>query len=371
MRIAQLIDSLTVGGAEKLQVTFMRTALSRGLQPTLITFNCHPEQHYYRELKSMGIKIIEIKGRNLFDPILFKKLVQILREEKFDVLHTHLTYAIILGGVAGWLTGTPVVASIHNLNSYAYSWRFLESIALKYFTKRRIAVGWAVAKTHQAYNNQRHIDVVQNPVEAIPSLSEKEKLEIRTGITPDPSRVLLITVGRLSESKGYGDLLDALNELKQIHPEVFLVIVGAGNYLQAITAKIESLELDDHVRLLGLRSDVPTLLAASDIFVSASHWEGLPVSILEAMAAGLPVVATNVGDIPLVIKPEFGICVPPHQPSQVAVALKNLIENPEQKVSFGSKAREYVTQHHGSDVWLDQILNIYDRVIPARNHARR
>ena len=117
MRIAQLIDSLYVGGAEKLQVTFMRTALARGLQPTLITFNCYPEEHYFRELHAMGVKIIEIKGRSLFDPILFRKLVQTLREEKFDVLHTHLTYGIILGGLAGWLTRTPVVASIHNLKA--------------------------------------------------------------------------------------------------------------------------------------------------------------------------------------------------------------------------------------------------------------
>ena len=368
MRIAQLIDSLSIGGAEKLQVTFMRTALKRGLQPTLITFNCYPEKHYYRELKAMGVEIIEIRGRNLFDPVLFKKLVQILRDGKFDVLHTHLTYAIILGGVAGWLTGIPVVASIHNLNSYAYSWRYLESVILKYLIKCRIAVGWAVAKTHQAYNNQHHIDVIQNPVEPIASFSDEEKLAIRTEITPDPSRLLLITVGRLSEAKGYGDLLDALNELRQTYPQVFLVIVGAGDYLRAITAKIKSLELDGYVRLLGLRSDVPTLLAASDIYVSASHWEGLPVSILEAMAAGLPVVATNVGDIPLVIKPEFGICVAPHQPSQIAAALGYLVENPEQKANFGSKAREYVIQNHSSDVWLDQILSIYDQVITAREH---
>ena len=149
MRIAQLIDSLYVGGAEKLQVTFMRTALARGLQPTLITFNCYPEEHYFRELQAMGVKIIEIKGRSLFDPVLFRKLVQTLRDENFDVLHTHLTYGIILGGLAGWLTRTPVVASIHNLKPD--SWQFLESLALRFFTTRRIAVGYTVAKTHQTW----------------------------------------------------------------------------------------------------------------------------------------------------------------------------------------------------------------------------
>jgi glycosyltransferase involved in cell wall biosynthesis len=364
MRIAQLIDSLAIGGAEKLQVTFMRLALSRGMTPTLITFNACPDKHYYRELKAMGVKVIEIKGRNLFDPILLGALVRLLRDEKFDVLHTHLTYAIILGGVAGWLTSTPVAASIHNLS--AYSWRFLEAVALTFFTKRRIAVGWTVAKSHRTMIDRYPIDVVQNPVETFPTLSEKQKVEIRTGIIEDSSRLLLITVGRLDEAKGYGDLLDAVDEVRRTHPQALLVIIGAGDFLPAITAKIKLLKLEDHVKLLGLRSDVPNLLAASDIYVSASHLEALPVSLLEAMAAGLPVVATDVGDVPLIVKPELGICVPARQPARIAAALKSLIENPAQRSQFGVMAREYVIQNHSPSGWFDQILDIYRQMTSDR-----
>ena len=362
MRIAQLIDTLNIGGAEKLQVTFMRAALARGLEPTLITFNSYPEKHYYNEIRSMGVRIIEIKGRNLFDPALFRALVKTLRDEKFDVLHTHLTYSIILGGLAGWITGTPVVASIHNLNLYAYSWRYLESISLKYFTKKRIAVGWEVARTHQAYNNQRHIDVIQNPVEPTPILSDEERVRIRSEIAPSPSNLLFITVGRLVEGKGYSDLLDAMDELRRTGPEVFLAIVGTGSYLETINKKIEDLGLKDHVRLLGLRSDVPALLSASDVYVSASHAEGLPVSILEAMSAGLPIVATGVGDIPLIVRPDFGICVPSHQPAEIALALKDLSRDPDKRLRFGSLARQYVVENHSTDGWLDQLLDVYNQV---------
>jgi len=369
MRIAQLIDSLYVGGAERLQLTFMRTALTRGLQTTLITFNCFPEQHYYLELKSMGVSIIEIKGHNLFDPVLFGKLVRVLRDGKYDILHTHLTYSIILGGLAGWLTRTPVVASLHNLGNH--SWRFLEAVVLRFFTNRCIAVGWTVAETHKKIVNRYPIDVIQNPIETPQRYSESEKLKIRSEITADTGRLLLITVGRLVESKGYDDLLDVIDELRRTHPKTLLVIVGKGNYSQAITTKIESLHLNDHVKLLGLRSDVQNLLAVSDIYVSASHSEGLPVSLLEAMAAGLPVVATNVGDIPSIIKPEFGICVPAHQPDQISAALSYLIENPEQRALFGSKAREYVIQNHSSDRWIEQIIAIYDQMMVARNNVRR
>jgi glycosyltransferase involved in cell wall biosynthesis len=368
MRIVQLIDSLRVGGAEKLQVTFMQTALSRGLQPTIITFNCHADGHLFRQLEAMGVRIIEIKGRNLFDPVLFMKLVQILRNEKIDILHTHLTYAIILGGLAGYLTHTPVVASIHNLKPD--SWPLLEAFALRFLTNRRIAVGTTVAKKHQTKIIKYPIDIVLNPVELVRELTETERLVIRATVTSDTSRLLLITVGRLLEAKGYDDLLIALDRLRRTYPKVVLAIIGAGPYLIEIEAKIKTLKLEDHVCLLGVRSDVSNLLAASDLYVSASHSEGLPVSVLEAMAAGLPVVATNVGDIPLVVKPEFGICVPAHQPAQLAKALQYFLENPDLRVRFGVAARDYVTQMHSSDLWFDQILNIYNQVIDSRNNIK-
>jgi glycosyltransferase involved in cell wall biosynthesis len=363
MRIAQLIDSLYIGGAEKLQVTFMRTALSRGLQPTLITFNSYPEEHFFQQLKSLGIEIIELRGRSLFDPILLARLIRVLRDGKFDILHTHLTYGIILGGIAGWVTHTPVVASIHNLKPD--SWRFFETVALRFLTTRRIAVGSMVAQTHQPRMKSRTIDIVLNPVEPILPLTADVRRNVRSEFGLTVSRLLLITVGRLLEAKGYIDLLDAIHELRKEHPEILLIIVGIGDFEPVIREKIKSLDLDGHVQLLGSRSDVPILLAASDIYVSASHWEGLPVSILEAMAAGLPVVATNVGDIPRVVRPEFGISVPPHQPKQLANALRVLIEDPDQRVRFGVGAREYVAQYHTPDVWLDQLLTIYAQVISS------
>ena len=366
MRIAQLIDSLTIGGAEKLQVTFMRTALAKGLQPTLITFNKASDQHYFRELSSMGIRIIEIKGRNLFDPVLFQKLTQTLRNENFDIVHTHLTYSIILGGIAGWLTGIPVVASLHNLG--VHSWSLLESISLRFFTKRRIAVGWTVANSRQILLDQHLIDVVQNPVEQNPLLPLSERMRIRTEFGKDPSRLFLITVGRLDESKGYDDLLMALDEFRKTHPRVILLIAGGGPYLSNINEKIASLKLEDHVALLGLRSDIPKLLAASDIYVSASHTEGLPVSILEALAAGLPVVATSVGDVPLVVKPEFGICVPAYQPDHIVDALRGLADDPSKMEKFGFAGRDYVIRHHNADIWLDQLLNIYNQILSSKKN---
>jgi glycosyltransferase involved in cell wall biosynthesis len=84
------------------------------------------------------------------------------------------------------------------------------------------------------------------------------------------------------------------------------------------------------------------------------------------MSAGLPVVATGVGDIPLIVKPDFGNCVPAHQPAQIAAALRDLIENPDKRISFGTMAREYVIQNHSASGWMDQLLNAYHKVISDR-----
>jgi glycosyltransferase involved in cell wall biosynthesis len=125
------------------------------------------------------------------------------------------------------------------------------------------------------------------------------------------------------------------------------------------------MQLDDAIRCLGVRSDVPQLLAASDIFVSSSHWEGLPVAILEAMMAGLPIVATAVGDVPKVITPEAGIIVSPHQPDCLAEALDNLINAPEKARAMGNAARARAIQEYSLDTWMKRHIVVYEAALGA------
>ncbi|MGH2524638.1 MAG: glycosyltransferase, partial [Anaerolineales bacterium] len=183
-------------------------------------------------------------------------------------------------------------------------------------------------------------------VNLAPSLAAAERAAIRAELAGDPARPLLVAVGRLSHQKGYGDLLTAFATLRQTHPHAALIIAGGGGRHAELSAQIASLHLDHHAWLLGARNDVPRLLAASDIFVSASHWEGLPVAVLEAMAAGLPIVATSVGDVPRVVSAEAGLIVPPHQPDLLAGALRTLLDNPVQRQRLGEAARAYVTRNH-------------------------
>jgi glycosyltransferase involved in cell wall biosynthesis len=131
----------------------------------------------------------------------------------------------------------------------------------------------------------------------------------------------------------------------------------------SIKQRIESLELSQSVVLTGERSDVSDLLASSDVYASSSHREGLPLAVLEAMMAGLPVVATSVGDIPSVVTKETGVIVPPHQPQELAAALDGLLQNPERRAAMGKAAQQRALNEYSVDAWIKRHEALYKEVL--------
>jgi L-malate glycosyltransferase len=357
MRIAQIIDSLAVGGAERMQETFAFTATSRGILPTIILLSRRSGTHLPQRIASTGVRLVEITGKNLVDPARFFRLVSFLRSERFDVLHAHLTHAIILGSWGGMLTGTPVVSTLHSITTEEH--KVLEALSLILGSRRIIAVGNEVRRAHEPRLPGRRLDVVPNPVAAGVHLTDKERNALRRELAGNEHRPILISVGRIEVEKGMTDLLDAVSMLRTNHPDVLLLIAGKGTLEGELNRKIEILELQDNVNMLGIRDDIPRLLAASDIYVSSSHWEGMPISILEAMSAGLPVVATNVGDVPHIINDTNGVIVEPKQPGALAEAIQSLLNDPGTRTAMGASGRNYVAEHNSTDGWFDRLLKIY------------
>jgi glycosyltransferase involved in cell wall biosynthesis len=133
-------------------------------------------------------------------------------------------------------------------------------------------------------------------------------------------------------------------------------------YRNILEQKIKDLQLSDHVGLLGWRTDVPSLLLASDMFVLASHWEGLPIAVLEAMNAGLPIVATDVGDNAWAID-ATGMIVPPRQPGELAAAIEKLLDDPVRSRALGQAARTRIEKSFNPSVWFDEIISVYQRLL--------
>ncbi len=359
MRIVQLIDSLTVGGAEKLQVLFARAARERGVEVTIVGLKPPRYPEIFRELAALDARLVTLGSASLSDPRQLVSLVRLLRRERFDVLFTHLSTANILGPIAAALAGTPAISTLHSEAPPPNRVRgALESWTLRRLSRRVVAVGRAVAEAHQERLGGRRPIEIPNPVAPIPLLAEAERCSIRRELAGDGKDFILMSTGMLRRQKAFDDLLTAFAELRLTHPGAALVIAGGGPQAGELAAQIEASGLAGHAHLLGVRGDVPRLLAAVDVYVSSSLWEGLPLSVLEGMAAGLPVVATAVGDLPQVVAEGTGLLVEPGRPRALAEALRSVLDDRAGAVAMGAAARRHVARNYGPDRWADRLLEL-------------
>ena len=366
MRVAQIIDSLKIGGAQKLQLTFAEAARKRSLSVTVLSLREDPDTPIPGELTSLGIPVLYFPSRKLLSPSRLSTLASYLRKEKFDVVQTHLTSANIVGLMVARAAGVPGIATLHSASfdprHHGPGRKTLESWALRFGASRVVAVGHVVADAHRNRLHGKMIEVIPNAVLPVQSVAGALREQMRKEITGDASRPLLLSVGRLSLPKGYHDLLSAFRLVKQTHPDCALAIVGGGILRESLLAQIRDQGLSGSAFLLGQRDNVPELLCAADVYVSSSHWEGLPVSVLEAMSAGRPVVATNVGDLPHIVSRETGILVPPKDCNRLAFAISRLLSSASLRQSMGEAARKYVLRNHSPLAWIDRYINLYEEL---------
>jgi glycosyltransferase involved in cell wall biosynthesis len=369
MRIVQIIDILYYGGAQTMQVMFARSVREfPDINLTVVSLrdNTHntpiPDQ-----LKALGVEVKFCSAQKLWNIKRFWNLVAFLRQGNFDVIHTHLPYANILGTLAGRFAGIPVIASLRNSKDddwgRYYSIRnWLETILLRYFAEKVMAVGFSTASAHQKRLGRQKIEAVPNALEIIPPMADQERNQIRMELVGDTDAPLVISVGRLVPQKGYADLILAFANVVQGHPKARLLIVGDGPLYDLLARKIKELGLRENVKLLGSRNDVPRLLAASDLFVNSSHWEGLSVAILEAMAAGLPIVATNVSDTPRLVVDNVGMVVPPQSSTALAEAISFFLRESALRKTYGAAARDFIARNHSPEAWAKKIISLYESI---------
>jgi glycosyltransferase involved in cell wall biosynthesis len=183
-----------------------------------------------------------------------------------------------------------------------------------------------------------------------------------------PTDVPLVgSVGRFRPQKGYADLLVAMKQVKENAPTARLLLVGDAELQADLEAKAMSLGLDEVVTFAGVRTDVPEILTALDVFVLASLWEGMPNAILEAMAAGLPVVATAVGGTPeVVVDGVTGLLVPPRDPTALAQAITRLLDDPDLRQRMGRAGRERVLQHFSVEQMVKRTQTLYEQLLDAK-----
>jgi glycosyltransferase involved in cell wall biosynthesis len=365
MHVVQIIDTLTRGGAQQLLVTFGAEAKRRKIATTVMCLSDDDEGSVLVErLRQNGVEVVRFPAGRLADPWRLYKMIRFLRRGKFTVAQTHLTYANILGTLAARLAHIPVVGTLHLAGAnpdLLPRKQQIENAMLRRWSNEIIAVGYAAAEIHETLIPGREITVIPNAVEPLPPISSEERQNLRTELLGEPTRPVLLSIGRLSSIKALPDMIDAFAIVALRHPEAMLIMAGSGDEHDKIVARIAHHGLEQRVRMLGARDDVARLMHSADVFVSSSFREGLPVAVLEAMSAGLPVVGTAVGDMPQVVVEGTGFLVPPHEPEQLGEALNALLDDPALMKSLGAGAAARAATDYSPSTWVDRLVSVYNQ----------
>lgn len=362
MKVLHVLDSFSFGGAEQL-VASLGASPAAGV--TMRAASLAPaglgRDAMLPRLEAAGLAPTHLGVRRLADVAGFARLVHELRRSGADVVHAHLGYAATLVPVAARLAGVPSVATLHHVpQDLPRGERLKERLSVRVPAR----LGRLVLVSHAARDEfaRRHGPathrwrVIHNGID----LSRFAELPVRAARDRPPT---WLAVAALRQPKGHLDLLEAWALLVRTHSGARLLVAGDGPERPSIEAAILRLGLADDVELLGSRDDIPALLRQVDGVVSASHTEALPTALIEASAAGLPVVATAVGGTgEVVLDGTTGLLVPPHRPRLLAAALDRLVSDSALRVDFGRAGRLHVEGVFGRQSWIDQLIDLYAEV---------
>jgi len=301
-----------------------------------------------------GIPVFSCGGRSGWDFRVLRRLTEIVRTARPDLLHTFLFHANFAGRWAARRGGIPVDRVICEIQTVEVERRW--HLRVDRWTHRgcRLTVGNSPSVIdHLAV----HAGIPQNRLLLIRGGIDPEPLRRavavdRTMLGLKPSDRIVLWVGRLDPVKGLRILIDSFVSVVT-RPDVRLLLVGGGPLLRELTEAVAILSVKDRVMLLGPRTDVPSLLRAADVFVFPSRTEGLPNALMEAMAAALPIVATDVpGCRDLIRNRETGLLVPYGDTQSLAAALGSLLDDRVLAAQLGRAAQREVTEHwHLSATW--------------------
>jgi glycosyltransferase involved in cell wall biosynthesis len=358
-RVLLVITLAEVGGAQS-YVAALLPALAERYDVVLAAYGEGPLREAAADAGARFVALRHVRRpiRPLRDLAGLVELTRLLRRERPQIVHASSSKAGVLGRLAAAATRVPIrIFTVHGWAFSAYSglpslmYRMADRL-MEPLTTVTICVSeneLAAGLEAGACSAERSV-VIRNAVDV--SLAPRSR--------HDRAVPRLIAVGRLKAPKDFLTLIRAFAALPEGSFEA--LIVGDGPDRAAVEAEMRRLGLDGRVRMIGERSDVPALLAGSDVFVLSSRSEGLPVSVLEAMAAELPVVASDVGGLrELVVDGETGILVPPGDGPELAAALGRLIEDRDLRFTLGAAGRARAEELFDLAAFRRAHVELYDR----------
>lgn len=361
-----ITDLITAGAQQALYRLLLHTDRTK-YRPVVIALR-DGDTEIAARIKVLDIPVIDLQmlPRWRFDRL--SRLYRELRRNKPDILHCWMVHSNIIGRVIGRTTSVPAIV---------VSRRSDRNGGEIYTRMNRWLVDWsdgiiAVSEsTRQAELAETGIDpsrvvMIPNGIDMsvfTPQPAPKARKQLRETLGISDDHFLIGSVGRLTEAKGYPDLLRAFQIVVQQRPEARLIIVGKGKLEAGLKSLAAVLKISEKVQFSGVRSDIPQLLNALDMFAFSSHWEGMPNALMEAMAAGLPCVATNVSAAPELINDGVhGLLVPPSNHQKLAEKLLAMINDPELRHRLAKAAQERIQTEFTLENTAAKTMALYEKI---------
>jgi glycosyltransferase involved in cell wall biosynthesis len=384
IRVATVIEALGPGGAERLLVDTARRIDRRKFELRVYTLFA-VRRHYAQALADLGIPetCLDLRGPRDY-PRGVARLRRALREHPADVLHTHLFGANVVGRMAARLAGVPVASTLHDAdyepvtregNPGLTGWkhglvRLADEATLRIARAEVVAVSRYVADSARRHLHARpeRTTVIHNGIDTTvfrPGTPE-ERSHARAGMGATPDETVVLCVARMTPQKGHAVLLDAIAGLPA-SPPVRAVFAGDGDLRPGLEARAREAGVADRVHFLGVRSDVPDLMRGADIVALPSLHEGFGLVLAEAMASGLPVVASDTGPVPEIVEHgRTGILFPPGDSRALSAALGRLRESESERAAMGQGGRARAVAEFSFDTMIGRLEALYERLARRR-----
>lgn len=369
LKVLHLISSAGFYGAENAIIQ-----LAQALKPlrceTLVGafHNSHrPNIEIVRRAEQYGLatRVFECKGR--FDTNVITQIRNCLHKEGIHVLHTHGYKANFYGCRAARGTGLALVATAHNWPGKSLKLRLYAAFDRRLLLKfdHVCAVSKSVKDILESSGlPSSKVTLIENGIDIAQLSNGQPVLREELGLTHGP---VIGFVGRIAKEKGLASLLACLSDILSRFRDAKVVLVGEGPDQEDLLRFARELHVEQHVVFLGKRIDMANVYASFDVFVLPSLGEGMPLAVLEAMAAGRPVVATRVGAIPTIVKDgQTGLLVEPGDNRELLSAICRLLDNPQMSNEFGRRGHELVTAQFSSERMAKSYLKTYQGVLSLR-----
>lgn len=370
--VAFLIDGLGMGGAERMMIPILKHLRGEEFEPRVAVFQVREGNPIAKDLQELGIKVDFFPIPYLRDIGAVTRLVKYFKQTGTDLVHTQLELADSLGNVASKLAHLPSVSTLHTMPSQdmglkSWAHQTVEFWSLRLFCDRVISVAEEARKFHLTISGapEKQNVTIYNGIDLTRFAhldGARDALRRELGIPSDAE--VLTTLAVLREPKGIQFMIQAMPAVLADCPKAVYLIAGDGSHRAALEEEARRAGVEHRVIFSGMRSDVPRVLAASDVFVLPTLTEALPTVLAEAMACRLPIVASAVGGVPeMVIDGENGRLVQPARPDELSNACIELLSNSGLREKMTQRGWEIVNDKFNVEGQVERLKDLYRGLI--------